>query len=42
MMQKSILIETGMLASFLLSILGTIIGGWIGGRHLVPRDLKKQ
>jgi hypothetical protein len=34
--------ETGMLASFLLAILGTIVGGWVGGRNLVPRDLKSN
>jgi hypothetical protein len=34
--------ETAMLTSFLLSIAGTIVGGWVGGRNLVPRELKKQ
>ncbi|HSL31131.1 MAG TPA: hypothetical protein VK900_18160 [Anaerolineales bacterium] len=34
--------ETAMLTSFLLSILGTIVGAWVGGRNLVPRNLKKN
>lgn len=33
--------ETAILTSFLLSILATIVGGWVGGKNLVPRDLKK-
>lgn len=33
--------ETAMLTSFLLSILGTIVGAWVGGKNLVPRTLKK-
>jgi len=33
--------ETAILTSFLLSILGTIVGGWVGGKNLVPRDLKQ-
>ncbi len=33
--------ETAMLTSFLLSILGTIVGAWVGGRNLIPRRLKK-
>jgi hypothetical protein len=32
--------ETAMLSSFLLSILGTIVGAWVGGKNLVPRTLK--
>ena len=34
--------ETAMLASFLLSILATIVGVWIGGKNLVPRNLKER
>jgi hypothetical protein len=34
--------ETAMLASFLLSILGTIVGTWVGGKNLVPRNLKER
>lgn len=33
--------ETAILFSFLLSILATIVGGWVGGKNLVPRSLKK-
>ena len=33
--------ETAILSSFLLAILATIVGAWIGGKNLVPRDLKK-
>ena len=33
--------ETAILTSFLLSILATIVGGWVGGKNLVPRDLKQ-
>lgn len=31
--------ETAILTSFLLSILGTIVGSWVGGKNLVERDL---
>jgi hypothetical protein len=34
--------ETAILFSFLLSILGTMVGAWIGGKNLVPRDLKER
>ena len=34
--------ETAMLTSFLLSILATIVGVWIGGRNLAPRNLKER
>jgi hypothetical protein len=34
--------ETAILISFLLSILGTIVGAWVGGKNLIPRDLKDQ
>jgi hypothetical protein len=36
--------ETAMLASFLFSILATMVGAWVGGKNLVPRNLtvKKQ
>lgn len=32
--------ETALLASFLLSIHATIVGAWIGGKNLLPRDLR--
>ena len=32
---------TTILAGFLLSILATIVGVWIGGKNLAPRNLKK-
>jgi hypothetical protein len=31
--------ETAILTSFLLSVLATIVGAWIGGNNLPPRDL---
>ena len=34
--------ETAVLASFLLSILGTMVGAWTGGKNLVPRNLKER
>jgi hypothetical protein len=34
--------ETAMLISFLLSILGTMVGTWVGGRNLIPRNLKER
>src|SRR6185295_3671223 len=34
--------ETAILFSFLLSILATIVGIWIGGKNLVPRTLKER
>src|SRR5215211_1116415 len=34
--------ETAMLTSFLLSILGTMVGVWIGGKNLIPRNLKER
>lgn len=34
--------ETAILTSFLLSVLATIVGAWVGERNLVPRDLKNQ
>jgi hypothetical protein len=34
--------ETAMLISFLLSILGTMVGTWVGGKNLVPRNLKER
>jgi hypothetical protein len=33
--------ETAILTSFLLAILATIVGGWVGGKNLVPRNLTK-
>ena len=32
--------ETAILSSFLLSILGTMVGAWVGGKNLVERDLE--
>ena len=34
--------ETAVLLSFLVSILGTIVGAWVGGRNLQARDLKSS
>lgn len=34
--------ETATLIGFLLSILGAIVGTWIGGKNLVPRNLKER
>jgi hypothetical protein len=34
--------QTAMLTGFLLSILATIVGTWIGGKNLVPRNLKER
>jgi hypothetical protein len=34
--------ETAVLMGFLLSILATIVGVWIGGRNYVPRNLKEE
>lgn len=34
--------ETAMLTGFLLSILATIIGVWIAGKNLAPRDFRKE
>ena len=34
--------ETAILASFLLAILDTIVGVWISGKNLVPRNLKER
>ena len=34
--------ETAILASFLLSILGTIVGAWIGGNNYLPRNLQVE
>jgi hypothetical protein len=34
--------ETAISLSFLLSILATIVGVWIGGKNLVPRNLKER
>jgi hypothetical protein len=34
--------ETGILTSFLLSMLAMIVGGWVGGRNLVSRNLKNK
>jgi hypothetical protein len=32
--------ETAILAGFILSILATIVGVWVGGRNYVPRNVK--
>jgi hypothetical protein len=34
--------ETAMLSGFLLSILATIVGTWVGQENLVPRDLENK
>ena len=34
--------ETAILISFLLSILGTMVGAWVGGKNLIERDLKNK
>lgn len=34
--------ETAILTSFLLSILATIVGVWIGGKNHIPRNLKER
>lgn len=34
--------ETAMLLGFLLSILGTMVGTCIGGKNLIPRNLKER
>jgi hypothetical protein len=34
--------ETAILTSFLLSILGTMVGAWVGGKNLVPRNLNNH
>ena len=34
--------ETAMLVGFLLSILGTMVGTWVGGKNLIPRNLKER
>jgi len=34
--------ETAILLSFLLSILATIVGIWIGGKNYIPRNLKER
>ncbi len=34
--------ETAMLTSFLLSIVATIVGVWVSGKNLVPRNLKEK
>lgn len=34
--------ETAILLSFLLSILATIVGIWIGGKNFIPRNLKER
>src|SRR5215216_2994906 len=33
--------ETAILGGFLLSILAASVGAWIGGKNLIPRDLKQ-
>ncbi len=34
--------DTAMFIGFLLSILGAMVGTWVGGRNLVPRNLKER
>jgi MFS family permease len=35
-------LETAFLSGFLFSVLATIVGVWIGGKNLVPRNLKER
>jgi hypothetical protein len=34
--------ETAILTSFLLAILGTIVGAWVGGKNLVSRSFQER
>ena len=34
--------ETAVLLSFLLSIVATIVGIWVGGKNFIPRNLKER
>jgi hypothetical protein len=34
--------QTAILIGFSLSILGTIVGTWVGGKNLIPRNLKER
>jgi len=34
--------EIAILTSFLLSILATIVGTWVGGKNFIPRNLKER
>lgn len=34
--------DTAMFIGFLLSILGAMVGTWIGGKNLIPRNLKER
>ena len=34
--------DTAMFIGFLLSILGAMVGTWVGGKNLVPRNLKER
>lgn len=34
--------ETAILISFLLSILATIVGIWVGGKNFIPRNLRER
>jgi hypothetical protein len=35
-------LETAILTGFLLSILGAMVGTWVGGKNLVPRNLNER
>lgn len=32
----------GVLMSFLVALVGTMVGSWVAGRNLIPRDVKKK
>jgi hypothetical protein len=34
--------ETAMHTGFLLSVLGAMVGTWVGGKNLIPRNLKER
>jgi hypothetical protein len=34
--------ETAVLLSFLLSCIATMVGAWVSGRNLQPRDMSKS
>lgn len=34
--------DTAMFIGFLLSILGAMVGTWVGGKNLIPRNLKER
>jgi hypothetical protein len=34
--------ETAMFIGFLLSVLGAMVGTWVAGKNLIPRNLKER